>query len=501
MNTQPSPLPFDQGKIVTLDARLSQLASVPLASSFRLSVLVPVYNERHLVEASLRRLLAVKSDLISAMEVIVVDDCSTDGSWDALTRLAAQDERISLFRHHRNCGKGAAIRTALEYATGEISIVHDADLEYHPEDIPALLVPFAKDGADAVFGSRYLPGMYRRALTHRHTMINKGITFIANCISDLSLTDLETGYKAVKTTLLKSIPLRSDDFRFEVEIAFKLAKRGARIFEVPIRYLPRNEREGKKIRPRDGVLALAAILRFSLIDDIYQHDQYGSNILVELESARRFSLWMGDVLRPYVGDRVLEVGAGIGNLSSQFLPRDFYVASDVNPHYLEYLSAFAQGKPYLHVLRIDAGSSDDFVGLEEQFDTVVMINVLEHVPDPAVALANVRSALQPGGRAVILVPAHPRLFGTLDEVLEHRERYTPEKLRGQLVQAGLRVEQIFDFNRISVPGWWFNGRVLQRKKFSKIQLKALNTALPVLKHLDRLIPWSGLSVIATAVKD
>jgi len=109
-------------------------------------------------------------------------------------------------------------------------------------------------------------------------------------------------------------------------------------------------------------------------------------------------------------------------------------------------------------------------------DTVVMIIVLEYVPDAAIALANVRSALQPGG-------------------------YAPEKLRDQLVQAGLRVEQIFDFNLISVPGWWFNGRVLQRKKFSKIQLKALNTALPVLKHLDRLIPWSGLSVIATAVRD
>jgi glycosyltransferase involved in cell wall biosynthesis len=468
---------------------------------FSLSVLVPVYNERHLVETSVRRVLALRNDLISSLQIILVDDCSTDGSWTVLERLAAEDDRIVLLRHERNQGKGAAVRTALEHATGEICIVHDADLEYHPEDIPSLLVPFAEEGADAVFGSRYLSSSYRRTLMYRHTVMNRFLTVLGNCFSDLNLSDLETGYKAVKTDLLKSIPLRSNDFRFEVEVTFKLAKRRARIFEAPIRYLPRSYEEGKKIRARDGLRALLAMVRFWLIDDIYHEDEYGSAILVRLEAARKFNLWMGEVLRPHVGDRVLEIGAGIGNLTNQFIPREFYVASDINPHYLYYLSSYAHGKPYLQVLHVDAANPADFRGLEGQFDTVLMINVLEHVPDEQAALRNICSALAPGGRAVILVPRSPSLYGSLDQVLGHRERYTASSLRSGLERSGFRVETLLDFNRCSVPGWWFNSRILKKKSFSRVQLKLLNTAIPLLKRVDHLWPWQGLSLIAVATKN
>lgn len=471
------------------------------ATSFRLSVLVPVYNERHVVEASLRRVMALKDELISSLEVIVVDDRSTDGSWEILERLAAEDERIVLLRHERNQGKGGAIRTAIAHATGDISVVHDADLEYNPGDIPSLLVPFAAEGADAVFGSRYLSAPYRRALMHRHTMINKTLTTMSNWLTDLNLTDLETCYKAVNTTLLKSIPLRSDDFRFEVEIVFKLAKRRARVFEAPIRYLPRSQEEGKKIRARDGILALMAMVRYGLIDDLYKEDGYGSQFLLELERVRRFNLWVGDTLRPYIGDRVLEIGAGIGTLTNQFIPRAFYVASDINPYYLNYLSSYSFGKPYLHVLNIDASNPDHFRGLEGQFDTVLMINVLEHVPDQQTALKNLWSALEPGGRALILAPQHPKLYGTLDEALERSERYTAANLERSLTEAGFRVAEIKDFNRFAVPGWWMNGKLLRRKKFSRVQLKIINTLLPALRRVDDLCPWRGLSLICVGVKD
>ncbi|HMD20867.1 MAG TPA: glycosyltransferase [Alloacidobacterium sp.] len=473
----------------------------PVSTSFSLSVLVPVYNERYLAEPSLRRVLALKDDIIHRMEVIVVDDRSTDGSWEILQRIAAEDERVVLLRHERNLGKGAALRTALERATGDISIVHDADLEYNPADIPSLLRPFATEAADAVFGSRYLSSHYRRALMFRHTWLNKALTFVANVFTDLNLSDIETCYKAIRTPLFQSIPLRSDDFRFEIEIAFKLAKRRARIFEAPISYLARSYQEGKKIGHKDSLRALTAILRFWLIDDLYKDDEYGSHILASLEKVRRFNLWMGRTLAPYVGDRVLEVGAGIGTLTNQFIPREFYLASDINPSYLSYLRAYSVGKPYLRVRHIDAGVPGDFAGLDGKFDTVLMINVLEHVPDEQVALDNIRSSLAAGGRAVILVPQHPALYGTLDHALDHRERYTRKSLQEGLERAGFRVEKVFDFNRFSVPGWWFNGKVLRRRTFSRVQLKVLQMTMPMLRRLDRILPWGGLSLIAVAVKD
>lgn len=488
-----------------MKAANSLLYRIPLyeqtiATSYRLSVIVPVYNERHVVETSLRRVLALEHELISSLELIVVDDLSTDGTLEVLKRLADEDPRITLIAHETNRGKGAAIRTALSHSTGEIVVIHDADLEYNPADIPSLLVPFAKEGADAVFGSRYLSAPYRRALMYRHTMINKVLTVLGNWFTDLTLTDIETCYKAVNATLLKSIPLRSNDFRFEVELVFKLAKRRARIFEAPIRYLPRTNAEGKKIRARDGLLALMAMVRFWLIDDLYKEDEYGSHILVELERTRRFNLWMGETLRPFIGDRVLEIGAGIGNLTNQFIPRELYIASDINPNYLHYLRSYSFGKPYLRIMEVDAQDPEDFRGLEEQFDTVIMLNVLEHLKDPQQALANLWSALQPGGKAIVLVPQHPGLYGTLDEALEHHLRYTTSEFEQVLEHAGFRIEQMFDFNRFSAPGWWLNGKVLRRRTFSRVQLKLIDIMMPIIKRADRLFPWSGVSLVAIAVK-
>jgi len=243
------------------------------------------------------------------------------------------------------------------------------------------------------------------------------------------------------------------------------------------------------------------MIRFWLIDDLYLEDEYGSRILSELEHARRFNYWIGRTLRPFIGDRVLEIGAGIGTLTNQFIPRELYLASDINPHYIRYLQSYSYGKPYLHVLDIDAGEAEDFTGLKEKFDTALMINVLEHVPDEGLALRNLSSTLEPGGRALILVPQHPTLFGTLDEVLQHRERYTPAKLDHALREAGFRVEKIFDFNRVSVPGWWLNGKLLRRKRFSRIHLKILDMLMPILSRIDRFWPWSGLSIIAVGIKD
>jgi glycosyltransferase involved in cell wall biosynthesis len=465
-----------------------------------LSIIMPVFNARHVVEDSLRSVLNLDHELIAGLQVVVVDDGSTDGSSAVLSRLAESDERVVLLSHSERRGRGASIRTALEKVTGEVTVCHDPIQEYDPNDIPKLLVPMVEEGADAVFGSRYLTAKYRRTLRHRHTLVNKALTFISNWFTDLNLSDLETCYKAVRTSLLKSIPLRSDDFRVEVELAFKLAKRGARVFETPVSYLPRDFPGGPTTGAKDAALALVAMARFTLVQDLYQEDEYGSHILSEMDQARRFNLWMGETLRPYIGDRVMEVGAGIGTLTNQFIPRQKYLASDINPSYLDFLRSHSIGKPYLNVKKVDVTNAADFEGLEEQFDTTLIVNVLEHVEDEHQALQNLWSALEPGGRCVVLVPQHPWLYGTLDEALDHRERYTVEHLRDSLERAGFWVETIFDFNRFAVPAWWFNGKVRKQKTFSRIQLKFLDTFMPVFKEVDKIIPWSGQSIIGVGVK-
>ncbi len=488
---------------ITGPALLDTLPSPELLrrSQVSLSVLTPVYNERHLVAASLARVLSLRSNLISRLELIVVDDCSTDGSWEVLQRIANADPRVRLFRHQNNQGKGAAIRTAISHARCDVCVVHDADMEYNPADIPGLLLPFVEEGADAVFGSRYLSAPYRRVLMHRHTKINKFITKLSNWFTDLDLSDLETCYKAVKTPLLKSIPIRSRDFRFEVEITFKLSKRRARIFEVPIRYLPRTYEEGKKIRTKDGILAVMAMLRHWIIDDIYQNDQYGATMLVDPQSARRFNNWLGDTLRPFIGDRVLEVGAEVGAYTSQFIPRDLYVAGDINHDYLNYLNSYSIGKPYLRILELDALKSGGFVRLQEQFDTALMINVLEHLSDPLAALRNLHSALVRQGRAIIFVPQSQALYGTLDQALDHKQRYSRQQLCECMEKAGFKIETIFDFNRTSAPAWYLNGKILKRKHFSSVQIKILEILMPVIRKTDRLWPWNGLSLIAVGTKN
>ncbi len=470
-----------------------------MPDALKVSVLVPVYNERFLVAESLRRVLAVRHPTIRELEVVVVDDGSTDGTRELLRELASRHPQIRYIEHERNRGKGAALRTALEHATGDVCVPHDADLEYHPDDFPRLVQPFLREQADAVFGSRFLPGEYRRVLLFYHSVGNRLLTTFVNLLTNLNLSDMETCYKMVRAKLLKSIPLRYDDFRIEPELTIKLAKRGAAIFEAPIRYSGRTYAEGKKIGWVDGFKALGAILRGALIDDLYFNDAYGAHILHSLSRARKFSRWMSDVIRPWVGRSVLEIGAGIGNLTVHLIPRERYRATDINPDYLDYLANFGLGKPYLEVGALRAEAGDDFDTLEGGFDTVVCLNVLEHLDDPAAALRNFHRALARGGRAILLVPADPSRLNSLDRALGHRRRYTRMQLRDVVVAAGFEVEALFGFNAAGVPGWRLNG-LLGRTHFSRVQLKVFDSLVWLARRIDPILPWSGLSLVAVCRK-
>ena len=493
-----------------------------------LSVLVPVYNEQHLVAASLARLAVLEtSPHLERVQVIVVDDSSRDRTPEVLQAFAAE-RGIALappppsapragtgpvpavelgrgrhgrtdwvfLRHERNGGKGCAIQTGLGQADGEYTVIHDADLEYHPRDVVRMVEVFVREGADAVFGSRFAGGEARRVLLFRHEIGNRLLTFLTNLVTNLNLTDMETCYKAVRTDLLRSIPIVSNDFRLEPELTIKLAKREARIFEVPISYSGRTYQEGKKIGWRDGVKALGAILRFAVSDAVYVRDEHGSQMLGRLGRAQRFNAWMADVIRPYLGSRLLEIGSGTGNLTRRLVPRDVYVASDVNPLYIKTLQNLSADRPYLETRFTDVTDLASYPHLERGFDSVVCLNVIEHVDDDVAALRNIREVLAPGGRAVVLVPSGPWNFGSFDEVLGHRRRYTEETLRRAAAEAGFLTTEVLRFNRLSSLPWYLNGRILRRRTFGYFQILAVDWMTPVLRRIDRFLPLPPLSLIA-----
>lgn len=222
----------------------------------KLSVIIPVYNEVNTILEIIKRVKEAPFE----KEIIVVDDCSNDGT----ARLLKENSQgINPLFHERNQGKGAAIRTALPQITGEVTIIQDADLEYHPSEYPHLIRPILDGVADVVYGSRFQGGTHR-VLYFWHSVGNRLITTLSNMLTDLNLSDMETGYKAFRSDVLKGIEIESNRFGFEPEVTAKIAKMGCRIYEVPISYWGRDYSEGKKINWQDGLAAIYWIIKFNL---------------------------------------------------------------------------------------------------------------------------------------------------------------------------------------------------------------------------------------------
>ena len=466
----------------------------------KLSVLIPVYNERTVVERSLAGVLAAPIPEGMERELVVVDDRSTDGTLAILERLAREHPEIRLIRHERNSGKGAAVRTAIEHASGEFSLIQDADLEYDPSEYPRLLKPLLEGHADAVFGSRYLAGEQNRVLPFWHSLMNKTLTRFSNMFCNLNLTDMETCYKVFRTDLLKSIPIRSDRFGFEPEITMKSAKRKLRIYEVPISYHGRTYEEGKKIGWKDGIQALSVIFKYWIIDDLYSAP-YGRDVLNNLTGTPQYLSWLVDVIRPSLGDTVLEVNAGIGNMAGRLMAkRLLYVAGEKDPLHLHALTNRFLRTPSVRVRRLNPELPEDFSSSANSFDTVLCLNVLEYVADPAEVVRTLASTLKPGGKLVALMPNAPSLFGAMDESLGHRRRFDAAKTKALFEAHGLAVESIRGLNKAGAPPWWFYSKVVHGRRIGKPILKLFDKTVWLWRRLDWFFPWPALSLMVVARK-
>ncbi len=227
----------------------------------KLSVLMPVYNERDTIREIVQRVLATGIP----HEVIIVDDGSTDGTREILAEMDSRDARVRIFFHEQNQGKGAAVRTALQHATGDIVLIQDADLEYDPRHYPFLLQPIQEGIADVVYGSRFL-GAPRRPILFWNMVGNKILTLLTNILYNNILSDMETGYKVFRREVIQNIPLHAKRFDFEPEITAKLLKRKVRIYEVPIAFNPRDYSEGKKIGLKDAFEALWTLIKYRFVD-------------------------------------------------------------------------------------------------------------------------------------------------------------------------------------------------------------------------------------------
>ncbi len=226
-----------------------------------LTIVVPVYNERATLPEVIDRVRRTGLDL----ELIIVDDGSTDGTRELLDALT-QDDRTRVILQPKNAGKGAALATGFRYATGDIVIVQDADLEYDPAEYPALIAPIVEGKADVVYGSRFAGGGAHRVLYFWHSVGNRFLTLVSNMLTDLNLSDVECGYKVFRREIIQVTPLKSKRFGFDPEITVKVARGGYRIYEVPISYAGRTYAEGKKIGWRDGVAAFWTMLYFRFVD-------------------------------------------------------------------------------------------------------------------------------------------------------------------------------------------------------------------------------------------
>ena len=433
-----------------------------------LSVVMPCFNEEQTITTIIEQVL--QSPYL--LELVVVDDGSKDATVAKVR--AFDDPRIRLFLQPTNLGKGAALRRGFKEASGPYVIVQDADLEYDPSEYGVVLAPLLRGAADVVYGSRFLSGEPRRVLYYWHSVGNGMLTTLSNMFTNLNLTDMETCYKAFRIEVIRSIEIEEDRFGFEPEVTAKIAGGRWRVWEVSIGYAGRTYAEGKKITWRDGARAAYSIVRYSNVwrslrghldrvpdrdlppAEFEDADSELADVLLTLEGARNYTDWIYSLVEPHLGKEVLEVGAGHGDLTELLQTGRTVTATDLSTSCVDKLrTRFAQHSN-VDVRQVDIESTAD----GRMYDSVILINVLEHIDDDQRALEELRAVLRPGGRVCVFVPAFDGLYSTFDQRIGHRRRYRRSQLVELFDSAGLSIVDAYYVNAVGALAWWLLARQL-----------------------------------------
>ena len=456
----------------------------------KLSVIVPVFNEVVTIKKLLEKVKAVSIP----KEVIIVDDTSTDGTVEVLNDHLELYDKLIL--HKKNQGKGACMREALKHARGDYIIFQDADLEYEPEEYHKLIEPLDAEQADVVFGSRFLGGLPHRVLYYRHSLGNRFLTFFSNLRTDLNLTDMMTGYKMIRRSAIKDLTIEENGFGVEAELTGKLAVKNLRIYEVGIRYYGRSYEEGKKTTWRDGLKAIWCILKYSR----GRYKDIGAQTLHRLISFDEYNHLIFHRIEPYLGNNIMEAGSGIGSLAPLLMKFRSVTLTDVSDYYLNHLRAIYKKSPNIKVRRYDLMNHNpemENLGI----DTIVTSNVLEHIEGDQQAMCNFYKILKPGGRAVILVPAHMALYSELDTNLEHFRRYGRKDLTEKMENAGFEIEKVHFFNAVGAIGWFVAGRIFRAGEIGGHHVSIQKFLMPISRAVDWITgPPFGLSIIVVGKK-
>jgi len=386
-------------------------------------------------------------------------------------------------------GKGAAVRAALSKVTGAVTVLQEPDEAYTPGDYAALCRPIEEDTADAVFGRRMGTGLRPEVLADR------AMGGFTRLVTDVALEDPLTGVRAFRTEALRSVTLTSEDESVDAELVVKLAAQLYRLTEVPLTL-----QAVPKSPLASHLTKLRTLVRYATVRDDADNQHEGYTTLERMDGANNYNAWLGRRFREHLGRRVLEIGAGIGTITRELeTGLELLIALEVDKFYVDRLKNMFRGKPHVRPYLSDVALADWESLKDERLDTIVLSNVLEHIPDDGAAVRRFRQILPVGGKVVVLVPALPQLFGAIDEAVGHHRRYTPETLRAVLEGNGLQVDTLEWMNLVGIPGWFLNSRVLKRRSVSKLQLKLYDRLAPLLAEAERHVKLPvGMSLFAVA---